>query len=167
MNETFRPRSNFVWAGCAYALIVLFGANSIIVGTNALQSIFEIIFCAVLAVIVYGIWIKPKMVLGVESIEVVNPLRSQSVRYTEILELETKWALSIIHTDGKTTVWVAPASGKQRWIADKKFGWYTSGVASTDNKAGSGGEISMSASLDSLSGQAAYLIREQIKRSHR
>lgn len=166
MNETFRPRSNFAWAGCAYVLIVLFSANSILVGTNALQSILEIIFSAVLGIIVYGIWIRPKMVLGAESIEVVNPTRSQIIPYSEVLELETKWALSIIHAAGKTTVWVAPASGKQRWIADKKFGWYTSGVASTENKAGTGGEISMSASLDSLSGQAAYMIRERIKRSH-
>jgi hypothetical protein len=166
VNETFRPRSNFAWAGCAYVLIILFGANSILVGTNAFQSIFEIIFCLILGIIVYGIWIKPKMVLGVESIEVVNPLRTQSIRYTEVLELETKWALSIIHNQGRTTVWVAPASGKQRWIADKKFGWYASGVSTTESKASYGEEVSMSASLDSLSGQAAHMIRERIKRSH-
>jgi hypothetical protein len=164
MNETFRPRSNFVWAGCAYVLIILFGANSILVGANALQSILEIIFCFVLGVIVYGIWIKPKMVLGVESIEVVNPLRTQIIRYTEVLELETKWALSIIHTEGRTTVWVAPASGKQRWIADKKFGWYSSGLTVSQSR--QEGEESMSSSLDSLSGQAAYIIRERIKREH-
>ena len=164
MNETFRPRTNFAWAGCAYVLIVLFAANSILVGTNVLQSILEIIFCAFLGVIVYGIWIKPKMVLGVESIEVVNPLRSKTIRYAEVLELETKWALSIIHTQGRTTVWVAPASGKQRWIAEKKFGWYSSGISSSQGK--HGGEETMSSSLDSLSGQAAYMIRERIKRAH-
>lgn len=166
MNETFRPKSNFAWAGCAYVLILLFGANSILVGTNAMQSIFEIAICAVLGIVVYGIWIKPKMVLGTESIEVVNPIRTQVIRYTEVLELETKWALSITHKAGKTTVWVAPASGKQRWIADKKFGWYSSGLAFSESKGGSGGEVNMSGSLDSLSGQAAHMIRERIKRSH-
>ena len=166
MNETFRPRSNFAWAGSAYVLIILFGANSILVGSNAMQTIIELAVCAILSAAVYAIWIKPKLVIGGDSIEVVNPLRSQVIRYSEVLELETKWALSIIHTQGKTTVWVAPASGKQRWIADKKFGWYSSGLAFTESKGSHGGEVSMSESLDSLSGQAAHMIRERIKRSH-
>jgi hypothetical protein len=164
MNETFRPRSNFAWAGSAYVLIILFGVNSIVVGTNAIQTVFELIVCAIFGVVVYGIWIKPKMVLGAEAIEVVNPLRTHTISYKDVLELETKWALSIIHTGGKTTVWVAPASGKQRWIADKKFGWYSSGLAVS--RGNQGGEGSMSSSLDSLSGQAAFTIRERIKRKH-
>jgi hypothetical protein len=164
MNETFRPRSNFAWAGSAYVLIILFGVNSIVVGTNAIQTVFELIVCVIFGIVVYGIWIKPKMVLGAESIEVVNPLRTHTISYEDVLELDTKWALSIIHTEGKTTVWVAPASGKQRWIAEKKFGWYSSGLAVSQGN--HGGEESMSSSLDSLSGQAAFTIRERIKRRH-
>jgi hypothetical protein len=164
MNETFRPRSNFAWAGCAYVLIILFGANSILVGTNTMQTIIELGFCAALSVVVYAFWIKPKLVIGAEFVEVVNPLRSQVIRYDEIIDLETKWSLLIIHSNGKTRVWVAPASGKQRWIADKKFGWYGSGL--TPGESRHGGEESMSSSLNSISGQAAYMIRERIKRSH-
>jgi len=86
------------------------------------------------------------------------------IRYSEIIDLETKWSLLIIHSNGKTRVWVAPASGKQRWIADKKFGWYGSSFSSNESK--HGGEETMSSSLNSISGQAAYMIRERIKRSH-
>jgi len=86
------------------------------------------------------------------------------IAYSDVLELETKWSLAIIHSRGTTRVWVAPASGKQRWVAEKKFGWYTSGLASAESK--HGGEETMSASLDSLSGQAAYMIRERMKRAH-
>ena len=164
MNETFRPRSNFAWAGTSYVLIALFAANTLWVVGDNIQIIRELVLCAILSALVYIFWIKPKLVLGVDKIEVVNPLRTELIAYADILELETKWSLAIIHTRGKSRVWVAPASGKQRWVADKKFGWFGGSVPLTDSK--SAGMETMSASLDSLSGQAAYMIRERIKRLH-
>jgi hypothetical protein len=166
MNETFRPRSNFAWAGSAYILIILFGVNSIVVGTNAMQTVFELIVCVIFGIVVYGIWIKPKIVLDMETIQVINPFRTEIIRYDDILDLETKWSLTIRHTGGETRAWVAPASGKQRWIADKKLGWYSSGLTFTDSKGDNGREVSMSGSLESLSGQAAHMIRERMKRNH-
>jgi hypothetical protein len=102
--------------------------------------------------------------LSEDVIEVVNPFRTESISYKDVLDLETKWSLAIVHSRGKTKVWVAPATGKQRWIAEKKFGWYGGGLPLSESK--STGMESMSASLDSVSGQAAFLIRERIKRSH-
>jgi len=104
------------------------------------------------------------MVLSEDAIKVVNPFTSTTIPYVNVLELETKWALQIVHTSGKTRVWVAPASGKRKWIADKRFGLYGSTVPLSDS--GQGESESMSASLDSLSGRAAYMIRERIKRLH-
>jgi hypothetical protein len=164
MNETFRPRSNFAWAGTSYVLIALFAANTLLVVGDNIQIIRDLVLCAILSVLVYIFWIKPKLVLGVDKIEVVNPLRTELIAYSDVLDLETKWSLAIIHTRGKSRVWVAPASGKQRWVADKKFGWFGGSVPLTDSR--SAGMESMSASLDSLSGQAAYMIRERIKRLH-
>lgn len=129
-----------------------------------MQTIFELGLCAILGLAVYAFWIKPKLVISADAVEVVNPLSTQVIRYSDILDLETKWSLAIIHAGGKTRVWVAPASGKQRWIAEKKFGWYSSGLSPNESRYG--GEETMSASLDSLSGQAAYMIRERIKRAH-
>jgi hypothetical protein len=164
MDETFRPRSNYIWAGISFFLITLFVVNSFVVIGNGLQNFFELILCMGLAMIVYLIWIRPKLVLRAEAIEVVNPIRSELIPYRDVLELETKWTLTIIHTRGKTKVWVAPASGKRTWIADKKFGWYGSGVPMTEFR--DSGTEAMSESLSSASGQAAYLIRERIKRAH-
>jgi hypothetical protein len=164
MDETFRPRSNFAWAGTSYVLITLFAINSIWVIDENIQIIGDLVVCLCLSFLVYIFWIKPKMVLRSDVIEVVNPLKTQLISYRDVLELETKWSLAIIHTGGKCRVWVAPASGKQRWVAEKKFGWI-SGNAPTAASSSSGME-SMSASLDSLSGQAAYMIRERIKRLH-
>ncbi len=164
MDKTFRPRSNFVWATVALLLIVLFALNSIFVGEDAGQSVFELGLSAVLAFVTYLVWIRPKLVIGKDSVTVVNPVQTVSIPYDEIVDLETKWALSIVHKKGRTTAWVAPASGKRRWIADQTFRWYGSGVPLTEDRGVETG--AMSASLDSFSGQAAYLIREQMKRRH-
>ena len=164
MSETFRPRSNYAWAGTTFILIILFAINSFYVATSYTQMIFELILCVILASIAYFIWIRPKLILRDEVIEVVNPFNSEVIPYREVLELETKWALTIVHSRGKTRVWVAPASGKRRWIADATFGFYGRGVPLSESS--SAESESMSASLNSSSGQAAYLIRERIKRLH-
>ena len=164
MYETFRPRSNFVWAGISIALITLFAANSFSVNTSALQITFELLICAVLIGISFAIWIKPKLVFGDHALEVVNPFRTESIAYKDVLELETQWALTIIHTGGKTTVWVAPASGKGRWIAEQRFGMLGSNIPLSKSRHHQ--SETMSGSMDSFSGQAAYMIRERIKRLH-
>jgi hypothetical protein len=164
MNETFRPRSNIVWAGTAYLLIALFAVNTLWVISDNFQIARDLILCFILSVTVYIFWIKPKLVLRDDVIEVVNPFRTVLIAYSDVIDLDTKWSLAIVHTQGRSRVWVAPASGKQRWIAEKKFGWISRNTPTAGFK-GDGMET-MSASLDSLSGQAAYMIRERIKRSH-
>jgi hypothetical protein len=164
MDETFRPRSNFAWAGTSYVLITLFAINSLWVVEDNLQIIGDLVVCIFLSALVYIFWVKPKLVLRADQIEVVNPIKTEFIFYRDVLDLETKWSLAIIHTRGKSRVWVAPATGKQRWVADKKFGWIGGNVPLSDSK--SMGMESMSASLDSVSGQAAYMIRERLKRLH-
>jgi hypothetical protein len=164
MNETFRPRSNFAWAGTAYLLIILFAVNSLWVIRDNLQIARELSLCFILSIIVYIFWIKPKLVLRDDVIQIVNPFRTELIAYSDVLDLETKWSLAIVHTRGTSRVWVAPASGKQRWIAEKKFGWISRNTPTRGST--SDGMETMSAGLDSLSGQAAYMIRERIKRSH-
>ena len=164
MSETFRPRSNFVWAGTSLVLIILFAINSLMVIPNNSQIAFELLISLCLTATTYVIWIRPKLVLRDDSIEIVNPFKTELIRYADVLELETKWALHIIHSGGKTRVWVAPATGKRKWIAEKRFGFYGSTIPLSGSR---GVELgSMSESLDSSSGQAAYMIRERIKKLH-
>lgn len=164
MSETFRPKSNFVWAGTSFLLLILFAANSLFILKNPTQRIVELLMCILLSGVAYLIWIKPKLILGDDAIHIVNPWGSETILYSDVIELETKWALKIVHTDGKTRVWVAPASGKRRWIADTKFGFYGTNMPLSKSSHTDSG--TMSESLDSLSGQAAYMIRERIKRVH-
>lgn len=164
MSETFRPRSNLVWAGISILLISLFATNSFVVNTNPVQIVMEVLICLALVGVCFVIWIRPKLIFRDEVLEVINPLKTEVIPYDDVVELQTQWALRIVHTGGKTTVWVAPASGKRKWIAEQRFGMYGSHVPlsqSTHNTA-----ETMSGGLDSFSGQAAYMIRERIKRRH-
>lgn len=164
MNEIFRPRSNIVIAGVSFVLIALFAVNSVLVTMSPVQILLELLACLIMSGIVFAIWIRPKLVLSEEIIEVVNPLRSERIPYSDVQSLDTKWALTITHKRGKTSVWVAPASGKRRWIADTTFGWYGHGIPLSEAR--SKDSETMSQSLNSFSGQAAYLIQERIKRLH-
>jgi hypothetical protein len=148
----------------ALLLLALFALNSLLVVDDWVQIFFEILVSVFLAGIVYIAWIRPKIVLLENDLRVVNPLNTILIPYREIIDLETKWALTIVHSRGRTRAWVAPASGKRRWIADKTFGIYGSSVPLTETDAD--GTETMSASLNSLSGQAAYIIRERMKRLH-
>ena len=164
MYETFRPRSNFAWAGTLILLVCLFAVNSFAVNDNPLRISFELLLCAVLIAIAHAIWIKPKLVFGDDALQVVNPFNTESIAYKDVLELETKWALTIVHTGGKTTVWVAPASGKRRWIAEQRFEMLGSNIPLSKSRHTQ--SETMSGSMDSFSGQAAYMIRERIKHLH-
>jgi hypothetical protein len=109
-------------------------------------------------------WIRPKLLLHSDCLVVVNPLETVKIAYADIRDFKTQWILTIVHSGGQTKVWVAPATGKRRWIADKKFGWFSSNMPLSSR--GDIGMESMSQSLESTSGQAAYAIRERIKRAH-
>ena len=164
METVFRPRSNYFWAGVSFMLIFFFAINTILTITNTVQIIFELLLCVTFSVFTYLIWIKPKLVFLQEYLVVVNPIRRETIAYAEVLELETKWSLRIIHSRGAIRVWVAPASGKRQWIADKRLGFIGSRIPLSPTKTIDTG--TMSGSLNSFSGQAAYLIRERIKRLH-
>ena len=164
MDETFRPRSNLAWAGCSLILITLFAINTLLVVGDTLQKAFEILVCVILSAVAYLMWIRPKLLLQSDSVIVVNPLETVKIAYADIIDFKTQWILTIVHSNGETKVWVAPATGKRRWIADKKFGWFGSNMPLSSH--GDFGMESMSQSLESTSGQAAYAIRERIKRAH-
>jgi hypothetical protein len=148
----------------SFILILLFATNSLMVATSTQQSVLEVAICLILALAAHLIWVKPKLVLREDHVEVVNPLGTVFIRYADILELDTKWSLTITHSGGRTKVWVAPAGGKQRWVADKKFGWLGGNSLLSESKHVE--METMSASLHSASGQAAYMLQERIKRIH-
>lgn len=164
MIRIFQPKSNFAWAIATWLLVGLFAANSIMTQTEWTTVIGELMFGLIVSASAYLLWVRPKICFFEDRLIVVNPLTTITISYDDILELSTKWALRIRHKRGVTTVWVAPAGGKRRWIASETFKTYGSAVPLSGQ---SGNETEASSeSMNSLSGQAAYTIREFAKRRH-
>jgi hypothetical protein len=160
MNTVFRPKGNLVWAGLAFVLDAIFLTQSIFYPTGAGIFVLDLAVAIFVAAAAYLLWVKPKLVLRENDLVVVNPFKKATIQYSTITELKTKWALQIHYSDTSIQVWVAPANGKGRWIADSTFRWRNNRVPLTEGKTIE--HSSMSQSLGSDSGLAASLIRERM-----
>ena len=166
MNKTvtYRPKGNLIWGSVALLLDAFYLIQALFYPVKGENLLADLAVVAAIAVLIIGIWVRPKLVLHAEHLEVTNPIKTTRIEYTNILELDTKWTLQIHHVGGRTRVWVAPASGKYRWIAESNRRNLFGKVPISE---GAVVEVtSMSQSLNSDSGLAAHLIRERIEGLH-
>ncbi len=161
MNTVFRPKGNFVWAALAFALDALFAVQVVFYPGESGVNLLDLLIAALLAIAAYLLWVRPKLVLRESDLIVVNPLKTKVIRYSEIIDLKTKWTLQIDLKSESIQVWVAPANGKSRWIADSTFRWRSDRIPVTEGKTIE--HTTMSQSQKSDSGLAAALIRERMK----
>jgi hypothetical protein len=163
-ENVFRPKGNFAWAIVALILDALFLAQVIFYPAEGAINTIEFAIGAAIAVAAYLMWVRPKLVLNKDHLIVVNPISSTKIAYKDIDELETKWALLINHGGNQTRVWVAPANGKQRWIAESARVWKFTRIPSSERVTDE--YTTASDSLGSDSGIAAALIRERLRDLH-
>ena len=164
-NEyVFRPKGNFAWAILAIGLDFLFMAQVILYPTENAMIWVELAIGTAIATGAMLMWVRPKLVLNEDCLLVVNPFSKVTIAYKDIDDLETKWTLRILHSGKKTRVWVAPANGKQRWVAESVRGWSSRGGNLSDEVQGD--FTTISDSLASDSGVAAAMIRQRLKGLH-
>jgi hypothetical protein len=163
-HQIFRPKANLGWAAVAAIFIALFLAQAIAFPAEGSLLLVDLLAAALMSVFVYLFWIRPKLILKETSLTVINPLRTVEISYVDIEVLETKWALLLHHAGRKTRVWVAPANGRRRWVADSVQRWSVGKFLQQDNTATE--MTSISQSVNSDSGLAYQLIIERINRSH-
>jgi hypothetical protein len=164
-NEiVFRPKGNFAWAILAIGLDILFMAQVVLYPADNTSNWIEYAIGAFIAVGALLMWVRPKLVLHEDHLVVVNPLSKESIAYKDINDLETKWTLRINHNGKRTRVWVAPANGKQRWVAESVSGWASKGADLSEMAQGD--FTTISDSLASDSGVAAAMIRQRLKGLH-
>jgi hypothetical protein len=163
-TTVYRPKGNLAWGGVALTLIALFLTQAIFYPTESGDLFIDVAAAALIGSAATLLWIRPKLVLREKDLVVVNPFKSVVIDYSDITELETKWALLIHHGSSKTRVWVAPANGKQRWVREStlRWGFERLPTSSTNENA----VTSISQSLSSDSGVAAHLIRDRLKDVH-
>ena len=156
----FRPKGNYAWAAAALLLDITFLVQVFFYPDG--QNIWLSIGIAALAAAgAYLLWLRPKLELGDTSLRVVNPTRTTVIDYSDIVELKTKWALLIVHRGGSTRVWVAPATGRVRWVGGR-IDNVARATFNLPTVTESGGLMPVSESVSSDSGLAALLIRQRI-----
>jgi hypothetical protein len=163
-ENVFRPKGNFAWAAVALILDGLFLAQVVFYPVEGASRAAELVIGALIAAGAYFLWVRPKLVLNEDHLVVVNPFSNTKISYKDIDELETKWALRINHGGRQTRVWVAPASGKQRWIAESARIWKYTRIPTSERVTDE--YTTASDSLGSDSGIAAALIRERLRGLH-
>jgi hypothetical protein len=160
----FRPKGNLIWGGVALFFDALFLVQVVFYPAPNSNIAVDVATAAAFGAAASLLWIRPKLVLREHDLIVVNPVRTVEIAYSDISELETKWALLIHHGSKKTRVWVAPANGKQRWARDSTQRWSIDRLPTNDRNETE--VTSISQSLNSDSGVAAHLIRERLKNRH-
>ena len=161
---TYRPKGNLVWGSVALLLDALFLLQAVCYPAKGENLLIDLPVSLSIAVLAWLVWLRPKLVLHAENLVVVNPIGTRAIAYRDIEALDTKWTLKISHGSQQTRVWVAPANGKYRWIAESNSRVFFSKLPRTEGKLAE--VTSMSQSRNSDSGVAASLIRDRIEDLH-
>jgi hypothetical protein len=93
-----------------------------------------------LALVVVGAWAlfwRPAVGITPVEVELVNILRTVSVTWPAITDVETRWALTLVTADGRYTAWAAPRQSSFRAGADEPRRMYASPAAAASGSLGS------------------------------
>lgn len=158
---TFRPKGNYYWAAAALLIDALYVVQLLLYpdGENLWLGLG---FALAAAVASYLLWLRPKLELRETDLRVVNPTATAVISYSDIVSLETKWSLLIVHSAGSTRVWVAPANGRLGWSTGRQVAYRDpfDRIATADPDGGD--VIPSSRSVNSDSGLAALLIQRRL-----
>jgi hypothetical protein len=137
--EVFRPKSNLAWAGLSYFLVFVFVIQSALYPGEIENTLVNAAIVIVVTSSVYAIWVRPKIVLHREFVQVVNPFSKINIRYQEIEKLSTHWCLQITHKLVTTAVWVAPANSRKAALG--RAGMRIKGISESHDRSISDSEI--------------------------
>ena len=160
MVVTYKPKGDYAWAAVAFALNGMSAVSSLLYSPTVGEKVLAVAAFVAIGLASYALWIRPRLLLSDDYLVVVNPLRSHKIGYEQIVELGTKWALTI-ELDGRTIrAWAAPASGRTTWTGQFTFTRLTENMRGSSRQANE--SLPVSASHFSHSGLAAKLINQRI-----
>lgn len=151
--EIFRPKSSLFLACVGYLL--LFGSTLQSFITDDLRGFTtNLLISALIASVLYSVIQRPRLEIGDEGIKIVNPLTTTYLKWSEIVEIETRYALTFFTSTASFKSWAAVAPGRRRHRAvhpSEVIGVVDSGSAA----------MRASDSPRTDSGAAAYLARKR------
>lgn len=153
--ETYRPHANLVFAGIGVVLCGLFVWSSFYQG-GAVGELTSIFFALAVLSCIYTFLIRPKICFGDEGIIITNPLDEFTIGWGDVIQMDTRWALTIETKDFTVSAWAATASGRHRRNI------HHSDIKGLDIDFG--GSIRTADSPNSDSGAAAYRARVRQRR---
>jgi hypothetical protein len=109
---TFRPRSAIVLASLALVINILFVFQVIFYGDGTWLAQAGVI--ATTATLAWLLFLKPKVLVFDEGINIVNPFITATIGWAEVDEIETRYGLTIYSGEAKIVAWAAPAPGRYR-----------------------------------------------------
>jgi hypothetical protein len=107
-SETFRPKSGLILSGCTFLLSVFLIWSAIL--TGALGA--TIAWSCVANILVYLIFIRPKVIYSDQGICIVNPIEEITIGWGDITLVDAKWCMSITSKHGRFNAWAAPAPSR-------------------------------------------------------
>jgi hypothetical protein len=153
--ETYRPQTSLIFAGIGVVLSGLFVWSSFYEGgvrgevTSALVALFVLTF-------IYIFLVRPKILFADEGIVITNPLEEFTIGWADVIQMDTRWALSIETKDFTVSAWAGTASGRPRRSI------HHAEIQGLDIELG--GTMRVGDSPHSDSGAAAYRARVRLKR---
>ncbi|WP_285725935.1 PH domain-containing protein [Psychromicrobium xiongbiense] len=156
-DQHFRPRNGKIlgvvlWvvaaAGLIVPLITRFSLTDVLL---ALPIVGLLAFCG------YWLFWYPEVVVGSDSVTLVNPVRTIEVPWEALITVDTKFALTLVTPVGRFSAWAAPAPGVVTTYRSKPGD--AQGLPSTTY--GAQGSLRPGDLKRSDSGAAAYLVRSR------
>lgn len=110
MPTVFRTGSARALAGVVMALCV-FGVALGMVRSGAGTLWTAGPWAAAIAVTIWAVYWRPRVVIRDEEVQLVNILRTVSIPWTAIRSVDTKWTLTLVTDDGRFAAWASPGPG--------------------------------------------------------
>lgn len=108
--RVFRTKTSYFYIAVA-AIIVIAGCVGFVMQDGALALVTH---CWPLYFLFYTVWyllMKPHLVVDREKLTVVNPFRIHTVGYAALIDVSTKFNLTLVTPSGKYQAFAIPATG--------------------------------------------------------
>ena len=110
-EETFRPSFSRLTSGALIAMCSFVALVTITEGSEAVAQVGP--WLALVGLVTWALYWRPKVVVSVGGIRVVNVFRTIEVPWPAIKDVSTKWSLTLETAYGPIRAWAAPAPGRQ------------------------------------------------------
>ncbi|HEY0258813.1 MAG TPA: PH domain-containing protein [Lacisediminihabitans sp.] len=157
-EDVFHSRFNRILAIVIWALEVFVLVTTVVAGQFADQPLTTIVPELFVAGFVYVLLWRPGVKIDDEAVTLVNVLRTISVPWPALIDVDTRFSLSLRTPNASYSAWAAPAPGRTGLAmarrAERRHG--SNPLTPTIGGRSRPGDL-----ITTESGEAAYLVRER------